>query len=612
MRNSVATLGDWRVYGRAPEVPCPRWMPLDPNRYPVRLVHAGPRLSAIEIFDLRFPLGFRFDWHYDYRNNCAVAQGFAGGLDIRDTGVVGDIKYVWEPARHQFLSALAFAVDGPAHVSYIIESLDSWIQENPYQHGVHWTSSLEIAERLISWSLLYPAIAGHIANDPALRSRFLGSVYLQLKRIVGNLSEYSSANNHLIGELVGVFMTSSCFAFWEECVQWREMARRRLEVEIRRQIGPDGVNRELALGYHLFTMELLLLAFAVGRNSGSPFSSAYAGRLRGMAEFIEVVATDAGQLPMFGDSDDARGFLVSQGEPALETVMDLAAVLLYEPPLFRFGNGSTVARAALAPCLALQTTSFSVPVDTRRELFEDAGLVCVRSTGGNVRLLFDFGPLGFTDLAAHGHADALSVWLAIGDRYFLVDAGTYAYHSHSEWRTYFRSTAAHNTARVDGVDQSEIVGRFLWGRKARARLIRFESDSAQASIEAEHDGYSRLSDPVIHRRCVRFDKAAQRIEIRDTFVCSGRHIAELFFHLDEGATVQRLAGGVLHVRWREYRILFSSPDSSCNWHFARGSTSPILGWRSRQFNHKQPIYTLRSRAQVDGTTSVRTVIRILK
>ena len=118
----------------------------------------------------------------------------------------------------------------------------------------------------------------------------------------------------------------------------------------------------------------------------------------------------------------------------------------------------------------------------------------------------DFGPLGLGSTAAHGHADALSLWLSIDGEYFLIDAGTYAYHSHPEWRTFFRSTAAHNTVCVDGRSQSEMAGRFLWSSKANAHLLRFEDSFGQVTIEGEHDGYMRLPDPVNHRRTVKFDR----------------------------------------------------------------------------------------------------------
>jgi hypothetical protein len=608
---SAATLPlDWALSKRKSTVPAPRWTPLRGESYPVHLHNSGAPMECIRVFDLEFPAGFEFDWHRDYCYGKQVERRFAGALNIRDTAVVSDIKYVWEPSRHQHLSALAFAANAEQHADYIVRSLDSWLHANPFLYGVHWTSSLELAERIVSWALLYPRIAEYVARDEEFRCRWLESIYQHLTRISRKMSLYSSANNHLIGELVGLFVGASCFDFWPECSDWQKLALKLLEREIRLQVGEDGVDREQAMSYHLFTMELFLLAFAIGRNTKFPFSAGYADRLRGMAGFLDTVATSSGDLPWYGDSDDARGFVLSEGESALEVAMQLAGLLFAEPQWLRFRKTATAAALALVPELLANLDHVAQLPATPRDLFPDAGLACIRSDDESVRLLMDFGPLGFTSIAAHGHADALSLWLSIGDEYFLVDAGTYAYHSHPEWRTFFRSTAAHNTACVDGRSQSQMAGRFLWRSKANTRLLRLEKNSEQVTIEAEHDGYARLQDPVTHRRTVCFDRATGNVSVEDGFRCTGRHEVELFFHMHEEAAVVCVRDGEAQVSWRGRHIVFSSPDRNGRWEIIRGSDNPPLGWRSRQFNQKHPIATLRIRVEIDGPTTIRTHLRV--
>ena len=610
MRSAATLPLDWALSKRKPAVPAPRWTALRPASYPVQLHSSGALMESIHVFDLEFPVEFEFDWHHDYRYGRQVERSFAGTLNIRDTAVVSDIKYVWEPSRFQHLSALAFAANAEHHAHYIAGSIDSWLDENPYLYGVNWTSSLELGVRMVSWSLLYPRIANYVARDEKFRRRWLDSIYQHLMRISRNLSLYSSANNHLIGELIGLFVGASCFDFWPECEGWRSRAQRLLEREIRLQVGEDGVNREQAMSYHLFTMELFLLAFAIGRNTKHPFSTAYADRLRAMAGFLDTVATASGDLPWYGDSDDARGFVASEGESSLQVAMQLAGLLFAEPQWLSFSKTPTAAARALVPDLLANLQHAAQPRAAARDLFPDAGLACVRGQDESVRLLMDFGPLGFTSIAAHGHADALSLWFAIDDEYFLVDAGTYAYHSHPVWRTYFRSTAAHNTARVDGRNQSEMAGRFMWSRKANARQLRFESDSEKVTIEAEHDGYARLQDPVTHRRSISFDRTSGDVSIGDSFQCTSRHEVELFFHMHEEAAVACLRDGEAQVNWRQRRIVFSSPDRDGHWEIIRGSENPQLGWRSRQFNQKQAIPTLRIRVEIDGPTTIRTHLRV--
>ena len=129
-------------------------------------------------------------------------------------------------------------------------------------------------------------------------------------------------------------------------------------------------------------------------------------------------------------------------------------------------------------------------------------------TPDEVRLLVDAGPLGYLSIAAHGHADALSFVLSIGDREILVDPGTYAYHTDPAWRRYFRSTLAHNTVGIDEQDQSVQAGNFMWTDHAQARCIEFEAGAERQRFVGEHYGYERLEDPVVHRREIVFDARA--------------------------------------------------------------------------------------------------------
>ena len=158
-------------------------------------------------------------------------------------------------------------------------------------------------------------------------------------------------------------------------------------------------------------------------------------------------------------------------------------------------------------------------------------------TESEIRLIVDAGPLGYRAIAAHGHADALAFTLSVGGREFLIDPGTYAYHTQGPWRQYFRGTAAHNTVRVDGVDQSVSGGNFMWLKKAHAGCRRWSTSAERDVFDGWHDGYMRLGDPVFHRRRITLDKPARRFRIDDVLEACGEHEVELFFHCSELCSV---------------------------------------------------------------------------
>ena len=146
----------------------------------------------------------------------------------------------------------------------------------------------------------------------------------------------------------------------------------------------------------------------------------------------------------------------------------------------------------------------------RPSRFADAGITLLRTSGGQAPEIWcrcDGGPHGFLSIAAHAHADALSVEVRYGGVDILADPGTYCYHGEPAWRSYFRSTIAHNTVELGGQNQSSDGGPFLWLRHANAREIDVRDVGDVAEWTAEHDGYLSLDPPARHRRSVRLDRA---------------------------------------------------------------------------------------------------------
>jgi uncharacterized heparinase superfamily protein len=238
-----------------------------------------------------------------------------------------------------------------------------------------------------------------------------------------------------------------------------------------------------------------------------------------------------------------------------------------------------------------------------RRAFPEGGyyiLGCDFETPGEVRLIVDAGPLGYRKLAAHGHADALAFTLSVGGEEFLVDPGTYAYHTQPQWRSYFRGTAAHNTVRVDGADQSVPGGNFMWLTRAQAGCTTWKSSAEFDIFEGWHNGYMRLADPVMHWRRIAFHKRERRIAIDDTLRMSGTHDVELFFHCSEHCRVDvrpdgcLLTQGAITVRLTLPPLAGESTQVHC------GSLLPIVGWTSRRYDDKRPSSTIVWRGRLTG------------
>jgi hypothetical protein len=194
----------------------------------------------------------------------------------------------------------------------------------------------------------------------------------------------------------------------------------------------------------------------------------------------------------------------------------------------------------------------------------------------------------------------------------LADPGTYCYHGEPEWRTYFRSTRAHNTLELDGQDQSVAGGPFLWVEQARSTVIRaaVDAEDGDPTWIAEHDGYRRLASPAVHRRTVRLDRSRRRLEIVDRVETDGEHVWRLSFHL--GPTVRAtLDGPRAALEWPGRGGAASAsvelPDR-LRWTAHRGQLGPVLGWYSPRFGEKVPATTLLGTASC-GAEEVVTVVQ---
>ena len=159
--------------------------------------------------------------------------------------------------------------------------------------------------------------------------------------------------------------------------------------------------------------------------------------------------------------------------------------------------------SSVRPCAISISVSrpLTAPDYAGATLFAEGGYSVFRRTiaGRNTLMVMDHGPLGHLSIAAHGHADALALWLHIGDQPVLVDAGTYLYHSGGAWRDRLRGTPLHNTLNLDQRNSSRIAGPFNWGRRATSSLLAWKNTEFEAYARACHDGY-RQSHGLLHER----------------------------------------------------------------------------------------------------------------
>ena len=559
------------------------------------------------------------DWFRDpVTGRRSPAGRYAFRINQRSEEQTGNVKQVWEISRLQHLTLLAtawFLTHDQRYAQRVADQLRSWWRENPFLSGVHWTSGIEIGIRLISLAWIrrlmdgWPGVTELFERDGlAVQQIRWHQQYLATFRSRG-----SSANNHVIAEAAGQLVASCAFPWFAESERWRRKSADLLGRELVNNTFPSGIGRELASGYQCFVAELGLLAAVEAEAAGRPLSPATWQRLCAMVDSAAALLDERLRPPRQGDEDEGRALLLDAAAPnRWPSLLALGEALFgrlgWWPPTAADAGSSIVG------ALAGVTRDIAGRPTERPSRFADAGITLLRTNGGQAPEIWcrcDGGPHGYLSIAAHAHADALSIEVRCGGVDILADPGTYCYHGDPEWRSYFRSTIAHNTAELAGQSQSSEGGPFLWLRHARTWEIDVRDDGGVVSWTAEHDGYTALDPPARHRRTVRLDRASRTIDIADEI--GGGHDVRLAFHLGPDVDAE-LDGASAKLRWPgvatpgEARLEL---PPALRWSLHKGEADPILGWYSTGLGRRLPAVTLLGRGRSEPGRPLRTRLELV-
>lgn len=423
------------------------------------------------------------DWDVDPMTGYRWPQNYC--FDVRltpGTSPPVEVKYVWELNRLVYLipAAAHAASTGDEQVSQLCRAhLEDWIRTHPARRGVGWRSGIELAIRVLAIVTVLELTTTDPGAEPALEALAGRTVADHADWIRRFPSRYSSANNHRVAELAGLLIAASAYPDLAPAAEvdgwWTEF-----EATVLLQFHADGVPAEQATMYALLVLEWVAICLRLARREGREVSADVRERVASAAGFVVAVTDVGGHVVRFGDDDDSRLLTAALPHDDLPgAVLGLVAeglgvpVPLARPGLFTYAEGGyTVWRAGTA--------------------------------ADEVLWVLDHGVLGMGNLAAHAHADTLAVYLHLGGRPVLIDAGTYLYHSDGGWRDRLRRTEEHNTVAVGLQDSSVMVGPFNWRQGARAvgRLVTATSSAEQWCVEAEHHGYATRYG-IVHRRFLR-------------------------------------------------------------------------------------------------------------
>jgi hypothetical protein len=506
----------------------------------------------------------------------------------------GDIKVIWEANRFGCVYDLVRAYwrtgdEGFAECFWCL--VEDWKARNRPQAGVNWKCGQEISIRLMAWLFGLSGFLSARSTSPERVAELGQMIAVSADRIEKNIAyALSQKNNHGISEASGLWTVGLLFPEFRDAERWREKGRHLLEKQAMELIYDDGSFVQHSFNYHRLMLQAYTWAIRLGDLNGMPLTDRLKDRLLKACLFLYQVQDEVtGQAPNYGQNDGALILPLTNCDyrdyrPAIQS----AHFLLTGKRCYPDGPWDEDLLWLYGPA------AVQAPVVERKRNDLQA------ETGGYHTLRPDGGS-GFTFVRCAryrhrpGQADMLHVDLWWRGLNIAQDPGTYSYNAPQPWNNALVGTSFHNTVTVDGQDQMDQVGRFLWLPWVTGRVRRIKESPSRFFLywEGEHDGYRRLPCPASHVRSI-LKLGDEHWLIVDRLGSLGEHRYRLHWLLSDFPSVFEKERDSVTIATPEgsYRVVVGSMCGEAGISLVRADENSPRGWCSHYYQQKEPALSI--------------------
>jgi len=413
-----------------------------------------------------------------------VRRRFDGGIDWQGAAE----SKLWQYNLHYF----DYALEGGRTQDWVRATMADWVRCNPPAKSVGW-EPYPISLRVVNWIKFDLRKSAGDRLPPSCRR----SLYQQLWWLDGNL-EHEIQANHLLKNAKALLFGGAYFS-GRVADRWLRKGRELFIEQLEDQIQSDGGHHERSAMYHAIALHDMLDVLSLAIGSADVIPDSAVAKLTQQAEsalaYLEDLTFPGGRLPLFNDS-------VAGIAPRVDALRAYARAI------------SPLLDTRAPPAVALISKT-------------DTGFYGYRSDAE--MLLIDGGGPSPSYQPGHSHCGLLGFELVIAGRPVIVDSGVHDY-DNTPLRHLLRSTAAHNTVRIDREEQSDIWSAFRMGRRAHAGSTALAADLPyRFQYSGSHDGYRHLAGRPVHRRVIDCN-IGQCWQIVDEVSGRGTHVLESFLH----------------------------------------------------------------------------------
>jgi hypothetical protein len=486
----------------------------------------------------------------------------------------GDIKFVWERGRFGHLQTLMRhdLQTGSDHSDWVMEEMESFIEENPVNCGPHFRCSQEISLRVMNWLGAISFYRNSSALNEGRWQKIWQSMYWQVHHVRQNIdfSRIAVRNNHAITETLMLYIFGTLFPEAPDAREWKQNGKRWFEEEIAYQIYPDGSYLQFSMNYHRVVVQLLTLAIRFAEKSGEQFCPIVYERAAASLNFLRFFQdVQSGWLPNYGANDGALFFRFSTAHfrdyrpqlEALELALGKKTRADFEDGIWFGKSSSSFEKEENRPSAA--------------RLFQDGGFAGIRQDSS---LLF-FRCGSHRDRPTQ--ADNLHLDLWYGGKNILRDAGSYKYNASPEDVRFFFGTESHNAVMLNGADQMLKGPRFVWLHWSQALSLEVREDENAFILSGEISAFRHLAADIRHKRTIRASKSHPEWEIQDVFSGDPGSMKTLLwhpgpdFHTDFFLEVRDENGKILLAEERQgwYSGFYGQKEAAAYWAFNSNGSS---------------------------------------